>query len=447
MTSKRRVVTFVVAVSALTVIVAVQAVAATGASFRWQPVLGFAALALFLEQTSTSLAEGARGSVVFVVHLAAILLFGPLAGAATAALSTVASELVARRAALKASFNLSQKTLAVLVGGQVYVLLGGSVPFRSVDRDGVAFLTLSLLYFSTNSLLVASVIALSSQRRVREVWSQNSRGALGYDLVASGLAILVAWCYTQFGALGLLYVVGPVLIVRAVYDMYRRLQDQSREMLRLMVKAIEARDPYTSGHSVRVATLSRAIAQELRLPYDLTERIHTAALLHDVGKIHEQFAPLLRKAERLTAAEESLMQTHPIRSADLVGVISGFRGVVLESVRSHHERWDGQGYPDRLSGDSIPLGARIITIADTVDAMTTDRPYRAAATGEMALEEIRRCRGTQFDPRVVDAAVASVVFRALVSAKHDPLAAPTSSELGAVEVPRKRSSGWRAVVG
>ena len=204
---------------------------------------------------------------------------------------------------------------------------------------------------------------------------------------------MVAWFYQSFGAVGLIGILIPVVVVRAVYGMYHRLQAQSREMLELMVKAIEARDPYTSGHSVRVATLSRAIAQEMRLPYDMVEKIHTAALLHDVGKIHEEFAPLLRKAEPLTSDEERLMQTHPLRSAELVGVISALRGIVLDSVRSHHERWDGQGYPDQRAGDRIPLGARIITIADTVDAMTTDRPYRRAATGEMALDEVRRCSG------------------------------------------------------
>lgn len=410
------------------------------------PIIGFTALAVFLEQGSTRLSLSAMGSVVFVIHISATILFGPIEGAIIAAASTVTSESLFRRAPIKAVFNTAQKTLAVLVSGQVYLLLGGALPFDPHDAKWVAFAGLSILYFATNSVLVATAISLSTGRNIGDVWSQNSRGSLGYDLLASGFAIMVAWFYQSFGVVGLVGILIPVVVVRAVYGMYHRLQAQSREMLELMVKAIEARDPYTSGHSVRVATLSRTIAQEMRLPYDLVERIHTAALLHDVGKIHEEFAPLLRKAERLDPDEEQLMQTHPVRSAQLVAVISALRGVVLDAVRGHHERWDGAGYPDRLSGSAIPLGARIITIADTVDAMTTDRPYRPALSGDVALAEIHRCRGTQFDPRLVDVALGSVVFRALVTAPHEPLAKYSPEEVVAA-LPTKRTSGWRAAIG
>ncbi|MGH7591580.1 MAG: HD-GYP domain-containing protein, partial [Gemmatimonadales bacterium] len=334
------------------------------------PIVGFTALAVFLEQGSTRLSLSAMGSVVFVIHISATILFGPIEGAIIAAASTAASEALFKRAPIKAVFNTAQKTLAVLGSGQVYLLLGGALPFNPHDANWLAFAGLSVLYFAINSVLVNVAIAISTGRNVGDVWSQNSRGSLGYDLLASGFAIMVAWFYQSFGVVGLVGILIPVVVVRAVYGMYHRLQAQSREMLELMVKAIEARDPYTSGHSVRVATLSRTIAQELRLPYDLVEKIHTAALLHDVGKIHEEFAPLLRKSESLTDEEERLMQTHPALSAELVGVISALRGIVVDSVRSHHERWDGRGYPEQRSGERIPLGARIITIADTVDAMT-----------------------------------------------------------------------------
>ena len=133
---------------------------------------------------------------------------------------------------------------------------------------------------------------------------------------------------------------------------------------------------YTSGHSLRVRELSRAIALELQLSAKQIEDVETAALLHDVGKIHEEFAPLLRKESRLTEEETALMQTHAAKSAELVGIISKFRGDIQHAVRHHHERWDGQGYPDGITSSAIPLASRIILIADTIDAMTTDRPYR-----------------------------------------------------------------------
>jgi hypothetical protein len=434
-------------------VVAITIVVATNTYVSWPfaPSLlrvgGFTVLAIFLEQSGTRLSYGAIGSVVFIIHISVAILFGPFEGAVVASASTLVAELVSRRGFLKGAFNVAQKTLSILVAGQAYLLLGGTIPFDLQHANWLAFAALSILYFATNSILVASVIGLSSGRSIRDVWTQNSRGALGFDLLASGLALLVAWFYQAFGAIGLIGILLPVLVVRAVYDMYHRLQAQSREMLEVMVRAIEARDPYTSGHSVRVATLSRAIAQELRLPFDVVEKIYTAALLHDVGKIHEEFAPLLRKAEKLTEEEEGLLQTHPVKSADLVGVISAFRGIVQAAVRGHHERWDGEGYPDRLAGAAIPLGARIIAVADTVDAMTTDRPYRRAATGEMAIAELQRCRGSQFDPDLVDLSLRSVVVRALIAAPHGSTTAFPGTDADLPLVARSRAQGWHVVPG
>jgi HD-GYP domain-containing protein (c-di-GMP phosphodiesterase class II) len=408
-------------------------------------ILGFAILALILEQSGTSLLFGASGSVAFIIHISAAILFGPLAGALVAGGATSVSELLVRRTPLKAIFNAAQKALSIGVAGQVYVLLGGSIPLRSIESDGWPFLVLSILYFATNSLSVSGAISLSTGRSLREVWNTNSRGSLGYDLVASGMAIMVAWFYQRFGAFGLSTIVVPVIVVRSVYGMYHKLQAQSREMLELMVKAIEARDPYTSGHSVRVSAMSRAIAAEMRLPYERVEQISTAALLHDVGKIHEKFAPVLRKEAKLTEDEHRLLQEHPIKSAELVGVISGFKGVVLDSVRSHHERWDGNGYPDGLKGDQVPLGARIIAVADTVDAMRTDRPYRPAATYEEAIRELERCRGAQFDPTIIDVALGSMLVRSMFAAPQDVRGLPEN--LPVQEAPRqRRSSGWMRVL-
>jgi HD-GYP domain-containing protein (c-di-GMP phosphodiesterase class II) len=167
----------------------------------------------------------------------------------------------------------------------------------------------------------------------------------------------------------------PFLGVRELYKVNWQLQQTNQELLQLMVAAIEARDPYTSGHSRRVSRNSKLIAQAIGLRDKEIERVGVAALLHDVGKIHEVFAPILSKPGRLTAEENAVMQTHPIKSAELVTNVSQLRDVIAP-IRHHHENWDGTGYPDGLVGDSIPLASRIIMFADTIDAMTTDRPYR-----------------------------------------------------------------------
>ncbi len=184
----------------------------------------------------------------------------------------------------------------------------------------------------------------------------------------------------------------------------------------------------------------RRILERLDVDEAYRRSAETAALLHDVGKIHEEFAPLLRKETRLDEAETALMQTHATRSAELVGIISKFRGSVQDSVRHHHERWDGLGYPSGLSREGIPIGARIILVSDTIDAMTTDRPYRRRLSLEAVITELQKCRGTQFDPRIVDITVTSVAVRHLI-------ASPTSeAREGQPQVSQRRSAWARTPI-
>ena len=390
------------------------------------PLLGFLLVAVLLESDLTTLRVEAKGSTSFIMHLASALVFGPFWAALVAGISTTIVLIVRRFPAQKVVFNTAQRAVCVLGAAWVYRQLGGQLPPTFllegatatdpvVKRDLMLFVVFSGVYFTLNTVLVSTAIAWSSERKFREVWHLNTRGIIAYDIGASLFALLVAFAYSRWEGLGLLVAILPVVAVRHFYGLYHQLQESGQEMLAVMVKAIEARDPYTSGHSERVSRISRAIALELGLPAAQVEEISTAALLHDVGKIHEEFAPLLRKEARLTAEETALMQTHVVRSAELVGIVSKFRGRILEAVRHHHERWDGQGYPDGVINRMIPVGARIILIADTIDAMTTDRPYRKALGLDVVLAELQRCKGTQFDPELVELVTTSVPIRRLIS--------------------------------
>jgi hypothetical protein len=398
----------------------------------WWPLGAFVFVASLLEGLHTQARLSAKGSLSFIMHMSAALLFGGWWAALVAAVSTLMGELARGNPAIKIIFNVSQRILTVALAALVYQALGGQFPpaylitggvlaSEAVQRDLGLFFIFAAVYFLVNASAVNSVVVLSSGRAFREVWNMNTRGVLVYDLGASALAVMVAWLYTRFdvwlgfGSLGLIGIIVPIVAVRHVYGLYHQLQDSGQELLQVMVKAIEARDPYTSGHSLRVSEMSRAIAVELGLPAREIEQVETAALLHDVGKIHEEFAPLLRKEARLTPEETALMQTHSTRSADLVGIISKFRGFIQDSVRHHHERWDGQGYPDGLSGKAIPLASRIILISDTIDAMTTDRPYRKRLSLDVVIAELQKCKGTQFDPSLVEVTVSSVAVRRLIS--------------------------------
>lgn len=396
------------------------------------PLATFTILALVLESLKTQLRVDAKGSTSFIMHMAVGLMFGGFWGAVVAAVSTLISEFAKGNPPVRLVFNVSQRVLIVSAAALVYQAAGGNLPpayllpgssisSLAIQRDLGLFFLFAATYFSLNSAAVSGVVALNTNRTFREVWHLNTRGVLGYDLSASVLAVAVAWLYSYFsfrwgfGSAGVIVVIVPIVAVRHVYGLYHRLQDSGQELLQVMVKAIEARDPYTSGHSLRVSALSRTIALELGLPTRDVEQIETAALLHDVGKIHEEFAPLLRKESRLTPEETALMQTHSTKSADLVGIISKFRGFVQESVRHHHERWDGQGYPSGLAGKLIPLGSRIILISDTIDAMTTDRPYRKRLSVDIVVAELQKCRGTQFDPEIIDVVISSVAARRLIA--------------------------------
>lgn len=203
-----------------------------------------------------------------------------------------------------------------------------------------------------------------------------------------------------------------ILGLRLTYQSKHQLETTNKELLGLFVQTVEFRDPYTSGHSQRVSRYSKIIAEIIGLPQKEIDRISTAALLHDVGKIHEIFAPILMKPGRLTAEERAIMELHPVKSAELVAKISDLQDIV-PAVRHHHENWDGTGYPSQLRGKEIPLGSRIIMFADTIDAMTTDRPYRKALGEKEVRDEFRKYRGIQFDPTICDALIDSSDFRRL----------------------------------
>ncbi|HEV8600164.1 MAG TPA: HD-GYP domain-containing protein [Gemmatimonadales bacterium] len=449
MNSTRRInvyVTFVVALAIATMAAA------------WQQHLPFPGiwpssvllLVAFLLQISATTVRGgdAKGSLSFIVHLAGGILFGAFWGGALAAVSTAFSQAVARREPIKVVFNVSQRTLSLASAILVYGLLGGAlspayltpggawIP-QVVVRQVLAFFAGAAVYFALNSVLVSAAVAISRGKSLRQVWATGFLWVLGYDIGASSLALLVAWIFLKFDSpdglskLAFLAIFLPLIAAKHVYaklntlqslydeldGAYEKLELNVREQLEMMVKSIEARDPYTSGHSRRVAALSKAIAQDLGLEAKLVDEIENAALLHDVGKIHAEFAPLLSKEGRLTEEEWEIMKTHSAKSAELVTLFSRFRGNVLESVRWHHERWDGKGYPDGIVGEAIPMGARIIMVADTIDAMSTDRPYRKALSFEKVVSELIKYRAVQFDPGLVDVTVNSVTVRRLVSDK------------------------------
>ncbi|MDD2717452.1 MAG: HD domain-containing protein [Candidatus Wallbacteria bacterium] len=188
-------------------------------------------------------------------------------------------------------------------------------------------------------------------------------------------------------------------------SLYENMHKSYISTVRALSAAIDAKDKYTSGHSTAVTEYTIPIAREMKLSQAEIEKLEYAGLLHDIGKIGVM-EQILNKPGRLTNEEFGSIKKHPVIGFEILKSIDFLKDVTL-LVRHHHERFDGKGYPDGLVGEAIPLGARIIAVADTFDAMTSDRPYRKGLPVEIALKEIRNCSGSQFDPRVVEAFVSA----------------------------------------
>jgi HD-GYP domain-containing protein (c-di-GMP phosphodiesterase class II) len=368
------------------------------------------ALGVGAEMLSYEHARKATSGSISLIPFAAAGLCAPswIAILAIAIGSTVV-QVLSKRQWVKGAFNVAQMVLGLSLSILVFKAAGG-VSFLGLSGRTIlgvatiqllpAFLLVAALIL-VNTATVSGVVAIAQQKSVIEIWKATTLPTAPFIALTAFLSFYLAWLYSGLGPGGAAALVIPLLGVRQLYRTTLELSKVTEELLDLMVAAIEARDPYTSGHSQRVSRASKLIARTIGLRPAEVERVGVAALLHDVGKIDEAFAPILAKEGRLTPEEWEVMKRHPIRSAELVGLLSSLKDVV-PSVRHHHENWDGTGYPDGIKGESIPLASRIIMFADTLDAMTSDRPYRKALTVEEAKAEFIRFRGRQFDPSICD---------------------------------------------
>lgn len=414
-------VTTVVAASLAVLAIVDWSVPVDTASF-WDCFAALLLLGVLSEASFLKLRLGTvTSSVAFIPYLAAIPLLGPAWALAVAGLSELVAETVIRRKpAIKVAYNTSKKVIAVGLAGLAYAGVGGSAAVDAFQLNVPGFALAVAIFFLVDSGGTSVAVSVSTDLPLRSAWRRLVGGSLLFDFLSSPLALLLAFLYVEVQLIGIVVVTVPLFLIRHVYSVNLQLELVNRDLLELMVKAIEARDPYTSGHSLRVSKIAGSLARQLNLASKAIDEIETAALLHDVGKIYEEYAYILRKTGRLTSEEAALMRTHAIRSYELVRTISGFRDGVDLIVRHHHENFDGTGYPDGLAGDDIPLGARIIMVADTVDAMTTDRPYREALTFEQVLVELDRYTGSQFDPSIVRVFKKSTTVQKIVDTARSP---------------------------
>lgn len=377
------------------------------------------------------------GSIALIPLSSAVLIVPDYRGLLLIVAAQTLTEILKKRTGLKFAFNVSQVSLGFGIGLILFHRSGG-VPFSSLTTGSFVSALTEILGPTTvlvasvmlvNTLSVSAVVASVSGQSLWRLWVDGNRATALFSVFHVILTFYTSWLSQNLGILGTLGMAIPMIAVRQLLRTTAELTGVTEELLDLMVAAIEARDPYTSGHSKRVSQASKIIARAIGLKPDKVERVEVAALLHDVGKIDEQFARILTKEGRLTPDEWTLMKKHPVRGAELVGLLTSLKDIV-PSVRHHHENWDGTGYPDALKGESIPLASRIIMFADTLDAITTDRPYRKALDAEEARREFVKFRGKQFDPSICDVVVSDEVWAELFAAVEQSrgVSAPTAIE-------------------
>jgi hypothetical protein len=406
----------------------------------WQDALLLCGLAVTAELLAVFLPQSATGSIGFIPYFAAAVVVPGWPSVLSVVVVKATAEIWARKAPIKAILNIAAHGVMESVVILSYVGMGG-VSLRSVvgihDLSQVtrAAAAPALIAFFVgcivNNLIVTIAIGLSSGRTLTSVLRVNhNRGNIALDFLSIPLIFVFAWVFVEYGAIAAATLWVPIMGLRQLQRNNVELEQTNEELLELMVKSIEARDPYTSGHSRRVQTFSLIIARSIGLKDREIEEVGRAALLHDVGKIYEKYAKVLAKQDKLSAEEWAIIQDHPVDGANLVATMTRLRSLV-PPVRHHHENWDGTGYPDRIAGNTIPLAARIIRFADTIDAMTTERPYRRPLTEAQVRAEVIRCRATQFDPEITDQLLASPLWCTLFAPESNALSLPTLTVLTA----------------
>jgi hypothetical protein len=359
-----------------------------------------------------------RFRLAAAVQIAAVIMLGPWAGALVAAAGVLAGGMFRGRPIRSVAFDASAGAIAACLGGLAFEVAGGNFGSLHLLDDLIALVALGLVYMTARALLLDVV-------RGRETFDPRfvaGGGEVGLGATLALLAIGHPWDVT---------VLIPVAV--AVQQVQLRLNSLQRETLRALetfANIVDERDPSTYRHSLRVAGYVDELARALKLPFSEIDRLRWAGRLHDLGKVAVD-ASLLRKPGRLDRAEWAAMRRHPRLSARLLQRFE-FVSAQARAVELHHERMDGGGYYG-VGGDDLPLASHFLIVADSFDAMTTDRPYRSGLSHEAALAEIERNTGTQFHPVVAKAFVA--VQRG--AAPDTVLSAEELSELRGASAPYK----------
>ncbi|MCP4415919.1 MAG: diguanylate cyclase [Chloroflexi bacterium] len=414
---------YIGAVVLLAVVLASFAVRFKGDDIDWLGILTFTLLTLIVEALSVEIhVRDTAVSTSVAPYLASILLFGPVA-ILIAPLIALVNQIKRRGPITRTLFNASNHIIGSLLPAGIILLSGETFTTLSMPIQALgSIVIISFNYFITTTLL-AGAISISSNQPFIRVWSERFRWLASYYFALGFVVFALIFSYLVAGIMGILVILVPLLMLRFSQKQYidhtedlvaqlrannKELRVQSdeitlldEELLLTLARSIDLRDPYVMEHAKNVARYAVLIAEELGLSRERIEDIRKASLLHDIGKLGVP-ETILFKPTKLTNNEYELIKNHVNIGADLIYGCHSFHNLI-PFVQRHHERFDGKGYPDGLAGEEIPLEARILSLADAVEAMASDRPYKVAESPETILAEVTRCAGGQFDPMIVAA--------------------------------------------
>ncbi len=340
-------------------------------------------------------------SVGYAINIATVIIGGPILATTSSALGLLFRVPkvpgkgyihTLNLPAYKTIFNISQSIIITSLISLIYLQIGGGISRFSLFPTLFILLAGMLL----NTIIISGFLsALNSQKFVR-VWLESIKGTFSSSIAVGTMGIIIALAYIDYGYGAVLLFLGPLLLARYSFRLYVDMRNVYLSTIQALSKSLEAKDPFTSGHSNRVEKYAVELAEASDLSFEKIQDIKIAAALHDIGKIgiNDQ---ILNKAAKLTQEEYQQVMEHPAIGADIIRNVDFLRNIT-GIIKHHHERYDGNGYPDGLKGDQIPIEACILAIADSYDAMTTDRPYRKALTQKEAIEELEQNAGTQFHP-------------------------------------------------
>jgi putative nucleotidyltransferase with HDIG domain len=360
-------------------------------------------LLVVAESHPVPLPRGGTITIASVLDVGAILLFGPWVAGALDLLTAIPAQLfLLRERPAAAVLNGGIYASTTILAGSAYLAAGGALGAPRF-QDFLPILLAGALYYAVNTGWVSLLVGAHTRESPRTIWRQQFRDGLLQHALAIGFGLLFAQVRVVAGIPGVLLLTVPLFLARYALQLYADLREDLVGFVRALSTALDAVDPYTHRHSVRVAGYSVRVARHLALPESEVEMIHYAALVHDIGKIAQR-PDVIRKPTPLTEEERLLMMRHPEAGAKIVEQIRALRAAA-EMVRTHHWRPDGEGYPSGLTEAEVPLGARIIHVCDAFDAMTSDRSYRRGLPVACALAELSAKAGTEFDEDIVAALV------------------------------------------